>query len=47
MNLQYKRPEKETDPDKLPGQIVNRPNYYFGHIFQEIEDFQKAKGGGS
>lgn len=21
----YKRPEKETDPNKLPGQIVNRP----------------------
>jgi hypothetical protein len=24
MNL-YKRPEKETDPNKLPGQIINRP----------------------
>jgi hypothetical protein len=23
----YKRPEKELDPDKLPGQIVNRPDY--------------------
>lgn len=26
MNV-YKRPEMETDPDKLPGQIVNRPDY--------------------
>lgn len=23
----YKRPEMETDPDKLPGQIINRPDY--------------------
>lgn len=23
------RAEKQTDPDKLPGQIVNRPSVYF------------------
>lgn len=36
---QYKRPEKETDPAKAPGQIVNRPPTHVGTLKQEIEEF--------
>ena len=35
----YKRPEKETDPDKYPGQIVNRPPTHVGTLKQEIQEF--------
>jgi len=39
----YKRPEKEDDPAKYPGQIVNRPTHV-GTLQQEISDFEALQG---
>lgn len=33
------RAEKETDPDKLPGQIVNRPTHFEKPAVKEVRDY--------
>lgn len=32
----YKRPEKETDPNKYPGQIINRPPHFEQPLEKEV-----------
>jgi hypothetical protein len=41
----YKRPEKETDPNKLPGQIVNRPPGpdTLKHSIEQWERYEKDR----
>jgi hypothetical protein len=41
----YKRPEKELDPTKYPGQIVNRPSGpdTLQHNIAEWEKYQRSK----
>lgn len=41
----YKRPEKETDPDKLPGQIVYRPTHFETPLVKEVEEYQACSCG--
>lgn len=42
----YKRPEKETDPDKAPGQTINRPPAHLsGTLDKEIEEFKNLPSG--
>lgn len=36
----YKRPEKELDPNKKPGQIVYRPPHFEKPLEKQIEEFK-------
>lgn len=38
----WKRPEKETDPAKYPGQIVNRPSHFEKPLVKEVEEYQSG-----
>lgn len=42
----YHRPEKQTDPDKLPGQIVNRPPPQDPDLLCRPDDNVRLYGGG-
>jgi hypothetical protein len=37
-----KRPEKETDPAKYPGQIVNRPSHFEKPLVKEVEEYKEG-----
>jgi hypothetical protein len=39
----YKRPEKETDPKKYPGQIVNRPPSGPDTLQHNIAEWQRVQ----
>jgi hypothetical protein len=41
----YKRPEKELDPNKLPGQIINRPPGpdTLQHNIEEYKRYEKER----
>lgn len=43
--MMHKRPEKETDPSKLPGQIINRPPSpdTLQHNIKEWERYEKER----
>jgi hypothetical protein len=41
MNL-YKRPEKELDPVKKPGQIINRPSHFEMPLVKAVEEYKKC-----